>query len=207
MNVEIKNSGAGSDIGAHVDQNNQLHNFSISQSEAQDANDKGNAYNINTGIIGLTSTSDSAVLFFKNDEPPSNGESTIIIDAIAVGIGTDDAGATRDEKTTITLLRNPTAGTIVTGATDVDMIQNRNFGSSNTLSSTTLAYKGAEANTFTDGDDFAKFFQNTARGYYTIDIELTRGSSLGVKMNTQTSAGTTDIYVALICHRKDGKNS
>jgi hypothetical protein len=204
MKVEILNSGAGGDIGMHVDQNNQSHVFSVSQSEAQDANDKGNAYNINTGTIALTTSTESAVLYFKNDESPLNGESTIVVDAIAVGIGD---GGTKDEKSVITVLRNPTSGTIVSGASNVSMNANRNFGSTNTLSSTTLAYKGAEGNTFTDGTDFAKFYQTGTRGYYTIDIELPKGSSLGVKMDTQTSAGATDIYVALICHRKDGKNT
>lgn len=207
MNVEIKNSGPGGDIGAHVNQNNQVHTFSISQSEAKDANSKGNAYNINTGTIGLTANTESAILWLKNDESPVNGESTIIIDAIAIGIGTDDSGATRTEKTTITVVRNPTTGTLIDGATAVDINQNRNFGSTNTLSSTTLAYKGAEGNTFTNGDDFAQFFQNTVRGYYTLDVELPRGASIGIKMNTLTTAGTTDVYAALIFHRKDGKNS
>jgi hypothetical protein len=206
QDVKIKNDGAGNDVGTHVDTNHQLHTNSISRTEGQDAVTKGNAYNINTGIIGLTSASDSAVLYFKNDESPVNGESTIFIEAIAVGVGVADAGATQDEKTVITIVRNPTAGTIVAGATAVDMNQNRNFGSSNTLGSTTLAYKGAEGNTLTDGDDTIQLFQNGVRGYFPINLELPRGSSMGIKMNTNTSAGTTDVYAALILHRKDGSN-
>ena len=152
MDVEIKNGGAGPDIGAHVDQNNQMHVKAIDQTVIQDATSKGNSYNINTGTIGLTNSTASSVLYFKNDEDPVNGESTIVIDAIAIGIGD---GGTKDEKSIITIVRNPTAGTTVSNANNVDMNQNRNFGSTNTLSSTTLAYKGAQGETLTDGDDFA----------------------------------------------------
>lgn len=205
MDVEIKNSGAGPDIGSHVDQNNQLHVFSVDKTVIQDAVSKGLAYNINTGTIGLTSTTASSVLYFKNDEDPINGESGIVIDAVAVGIGD---GGTNSEKSIITFVRNPTGGTTVDNANAVDMKQNRNFGSDNTLSTTTLAYKGAEGETTSGGNNFAQFYQLAGtRGYYTVDVELPRGASFGVTIDTQTTSGTTDIYVALILHRKDGYNN
>ena len=200
MADSIENGGSGVKIGMHVDQNEQAHVHAITRTTTQDALEKGNAYNINTGVIGLTSTSESSVLYFKNDEAPVNGESSFIIDAIAVGIGD---GGTQDEKATITVVRNPTAASF---STDVDMKANRNFGSSNELSSTTLVYKGAEAATFTGGDAIAQFYESGNRGYYSIDMEVPRGSAIGIKMDTQTSAGTTDVYVAIIGHRKDGKN-
>lgn len=206
MDIEIKNGGGGgSDIGAHVDQDNNLHTLAVTKSIARDSVRKGSAYNINTGIIGLTSATESAVLYFKNNEPPINGESGYIIEAIAIGI--DDEGTTAG-MSEITIVKNPTGGTIISGATDVDMKSNRNFGSSNELDSGTLIYKGAEGNTLTGGTDFGKFFQQPGtRGFYEINIELPRGSSLGVNIDTDTSSGTSNIYVALIGHRIDGKLS
>lgn len=195
----IIEDATGSGKKLKVDGNNQAHTFSVTQSEIQQATEKGNSYNINTGTIGLTTSTESAVLYFKNDEAED-----IVIDAVAIGIGD---GGTKDEKSIITIVRNPTAGTIVSGASAVAMNENRNFGSSNTLSTTTLAYKGAEGNTLTDGDDFAQFYQTGTRGYYTVDIEIPKGSSLGIKLDTQTSAGTTDVYAALILHKKDTSNS
>jgi hypothetical protein len=196
--------GTGSGSRLRVDSNNQIHTFSLTRSNTQDAVRKGNAYNINTGLIGLTSATESAVLYFKNDESPVNGESSFVVDAIAIGI--DDEGTTTG-MSLITIIKNPTAGTIVDGATAVDMSANRNFGSSASLSTTTLVYKGAEGNTFTNGEDFAQFMQQPGtRGYYTIDIEVPRGSSIGVKIDTDTSVGTTNVYVALIGHRVDGNN-
>lgn len=201
MEVVIKN-GVGNGNNAFIDANNQVHTFAVTESVIQKAVEDGNAYNINTGTIGLTSATESAVLYFKNDEAPVNGETGIRIDAIAIGI--DDEGTTTG-MSTITLMRNPTTGTIVDDATAVDMNENRNFGSSNTLAS--LAYKGAEGKTFTNGDAIAQFYQQPGtRGYYTVDFFLPKGSSIGVKIDTDTSGGTTNIYAALILHRVDGGN-
>jgi hypothetical protein len=199
--IMIIENGVGNGSKALVDGNNQLHTFSVSETEAQSAVEQGNAYNINTGWIGLTSATESAVLYFKNDESPVNGESAVSIDAIAIGI--DDEGTTTG-MSTITLVRNPTAASF---STAVDMNQNRNFGSSNTLASTTLAYKGAEAATLTGGNDIAIFAMNPGnRLYAPIDFILEKGSSLGIKIDTDTSGGTTNVYAALILHRLNGKN-
>lgn len=198
----IIENGVGNGNTMLVDRNNQAHTFSITETEAGDALIKGNAYNINTGDIPLTTASPSAVLYFKNDEAPVNGETSIFIEAIAVGIKDD---GTTGAMSTIKLIRNPTAGTIVTGATAIDMNANRNGGSSQALDS--LIYKGAEGNTFTDGADAAQFYQSAgSRGYYPINWLLTKGSSIGITIDTETSAGTTNIYVAVICHRVDGNN-
>lgn len=194
--------GTGSGNRVQIDENNQIHTFSVTETENAQATANGDSYNINTGDIGLTSTTESGVLYFKNNESPLNGESGVSIDAIAIGI---DSLGTTSGMSKITVIRNPTEGTLISGASAVDMNQNRNFGSSNTLSS--LAYKGAEGNTVTDGDDIAIFYQSAgSRGYYTINLLLPKGSSVAVKIDTQTSSGTTNIYAALVLHRINGKN-
>ena len=198
----IIENGLGNGNKVAVDSNNQMHVTAITESVIQDGVHKGNAYNINTGWIDLTTTTESAVLYFKNNESPTNGESSISLDAIAIGI---DSLGTQAGLCEITLLRNPTAGTIISSPTNVSMNANRDFGSSNELAS--LAYKGAEGNTLTDGTDFAIFGQNAGtRGFYTIDAVLRKGSSIGIKIDTQTTSGTTRIYAALIMHRVDGNN-
>lgn len=204
MEVELVNNGPGGKIGTHVDQNNQAHVFAVNKTVTQDAVSKGLAYNINSGLIELTSATESGILYFKNNESPIKGESTIVIDAIAIGI--DDEGTTAG-MTDITVIKNPTTGTLISGASTTNLInQNRNFGSSNTLDS--LIYVGTEGSTVTDGEDFALLKQQPGtRGYYNIDIELPKGSSIAIKMDTDTSANSTWVYVALICHRKDGNNS
>lgn len=194
----------GDSWGLRVDKNHQAHAVAVTVTAIEDATHKGNSYNINTGEIALTTATESAVLYFKNDESPVNGESRIVIDSLFVGI--DDEGTTTGASK-ITVVRNPTAGTIVSGATAVDMNQNRNFGSSNTLSATTLAYKGAEGNTLTGGDDIALIYQQPGtRGAYDLNLVLEKGSSIGIILDTDTSGGTTNVYAGLSLHRVDGNN-
>jgi hypothetical protein len=190
--------GTGTGQRVKIDNNNQLHTFSITETEQQQATDKGNSYNLNTGWV--TISADSAVMYFKNDE-----DLPFVIDAVAVGFKT----GTQADIGTITLVRNPTAGTLIDAATNVDMNQNRNFGSSKTLKSTSLAYKAtASGQTFTDGDDIAIFAQSdTGRLFATIDFELPKGSSVGVQVDPNLSSGTIEVYVALIGYLKDVDNS
>lgn len=203
MAETLENGGRGVKIGMHIDQNEQAHVNAITRTNTQDATFKGNSYNINTGDVGLTSTTESAVFYLINNESPVNGETSLIIDAIAIGI---DSLGTTSGMSKITVIKNPTTGTIVANAVAVDNNENRNFGSSNTLSS--LAYKGVEGDTFTNGSDFGTFYQSAgSRGFYSLDVELPKGSSIGVEIDTQTTAGTTNVYVAVICHRTDGKNA
>jgi len=194
--------GRGSGNRAGVNQNKQQLTFSIAQTETQQATLNGDSYNINTGIIGLTSTTESGVLFFKNDEPPVNGESTFAIDSLVIGI--DDQG-TQAGACTIFVVKNPTASSFTT---DVDINENRNFGSSNTLSSSTLAYKGIEGGTFAGGTDIVLSYQNAGtRGFYPLELILPKGSSIGIKIDTQTTAGTTNVYCAILGRRLNGKNA
>jgi hypothetical protein len=203
MDVEIKNGGAGGDIGVHVDQNAQLHTFSITESERNAAVEQGKAYNLNTGIIALTGTSDSAVFYMKNTEAPINGQTDIVIDTIIVGINTRSTTITEDP--VITVVRNPTAGTIIDDANVISINSNSNFGSNNTLDS--LVYSAsATGKTLTDGTDHAMVIASTSRTTIPeLNIDLPKGSSIGVKIDLNTSGGA-NVYVAVVCHRKDGSN-
>jgi hypothetical protein len=195
----IDGTGKGSRL--KVNQNNMATVFSVSETENQQATREGNSYNINTGIIGLTSTTESGVLYFTNDESPVNGESSFIVDELEIGI--DNLG-TQAGACIITVVRNPTA---VSFSTAVDINQNRNFGSSNTLSATSFAYKGLEGGTVTGGSNIDILFQNAGtRERHLVDMEIPKGSSIAVKIDTQTTAGTTSVYCKIIGHRVDGKN-
>ena len=189
--------------GQHVDENQQAHVFAITETEKNSAVESGLAYNINTGIIALTGSSDSAILYFKNTESPINGESDIVIDSIIVGVNT--ISATITENPILTVIRNPTAGTIVDNATAADMKSNSNFGSSNTLDS--LIYKGADGYTLTDGTDHGIVLCKEGRTTIPeLNIDLAKGSSIGLKIDLNTSGGA-NVYVAVVCHRKDGSNA
>lgn len=173
-----------------VDNNSRLHTEAVTSSSNLHAAENGNAYNINTGLISLTTSTDSGVLYFKNGE-----ELDFHIQAVAVGVNTL---GTNDDSTKIRIVRNPTTGTLISDATAVDINENRNFGSTNTLGDS-LAYKGAEGKTVTDGDDIIIFYMGAgSRLFAAIDLVLPKNSSMAVVMDTATSAGTTSIYAALV---------
>jgi hypothetical protein len=192
MSEAIKD-GTGGGYLAEVSSDKKLRTRSISETRVQHATEIGNAYNINTGDIGSLATGESALLYFKNGEALD-----FSVDAIAVGI----KDATGSDIHTVTVVRDPTAGTLVSGASLVDMNQNRNFGSEHTLSSS-LAYKGADTLTLTDGSDIAQFYMNeSGRLYASVDFVIPKNKSIGIKLDLNISS-TTTAYVALIGHQEE----
>jgi hypothetical protein len=179
--------------GTTVDINGkrELKTFSITESESQAATTLGDAFNINTGDIGCAG--DTTLIYFKNDE-----DTDVVIENIAVGI----RGSTITDQATVTLISNPTGGDLITDTTAVDMNGNRRVGSSKTLKSTTLAYKGKVSGTITGGSDVAQFYMgNNSRLFATINFEVERGSSIAIKLEGTTTGGNA--YGALILYRRD----
>jgi len=180
--------GTGSGKKAKVDNGNRLHTHSVSESIIEFAALNGESYNINTGTITLTTANESAVLYFKN-----NGENPINIASVGYLLGNSTGGA-GDLLATVYL--NPTTGTIVSGATDVDINVNKNFGSSKVLA--VDAYKGAEGNTITNGGDAYYSLLNGAGKQYVIStgtVVIPKGSSIGVSITPQTGNTNMDIQV------------
>lgn len=199
----IIENGVGNANKTRVDANNQLHVFAVTEDEQNSAAENGNLYNINTGIIALTGTGDSAILYFKNDESPLHDESNIIITSVIFGLYTRSATVTDSAK--VTIIRNPTAGTIVDDANVAPMISNSNFGSNNSLDS--LIYSAsATGKTLTDGTDHAIVLLSEGRtAVPELNIDLAKGSSLGIKIDLNTSGGA-DVYAAIVAYRKNGNN-
>jgi hypothetical protein len=190
--------------GQHVDKNFQAHAFCITETESNSAVERGQAFNINTGIIALTGTSDSAIFYFKNNESPLNGTSDIVIDSIIIGINT--ISATITEHPIATFIRNPTAGTIVDDASAVSMLSNSNFGSNNTLDDSLVYKASATGKTLTDGTDHAIVLCKEGRTTIPeLNIDLKKGNSIGIKIDLNTSGGA-NVYAAIVCHRKDGND-
>jgi hypothetical protein len=186
---------ASTGTSARVDENNNLHVFAVTESEVENANAKGCALNINTGLIALTGTGDSAIVYFKNDESVD-----YVITGLVVGVGI--RSATTTDYPLVTIVKDPTAGTIISNATAVDMKSNSNFGSSNAFASTTLAYKGVDGATLTDGSDHAIVMIGEGRTFISIPIELARGHAMGVNIDLNTSGGA-NVYCAIIGYIKD----
>lgn len=187
--------GTGSGALARVSTTKRLFTNAVTETQTLHSVEKGDGYNINTGVISLTGTSDSAVMYLKNNETRD-----LVVDAIAVGLG----AGTQSDPCKITIIRNPTTGTLIDGASAVDMNANRNFGSSKSL--TVDVYKGADGNTLTDGADFGILFANqNSRLFADLGIIIPKGNSIGVKIDPNLTTGSINIYAALIVHLQESE--
>ena len=184
---------------AHVDANRDLHTFSVVETEIDAALEKGNAYNVNTGLIAMTGTATSACLYFKNDE---------VTDYVIVGFVTyvGVRSATVTDYPLFTVIKEPTGGDVISDATAVDIRSNSNFGSSNSLSSGTLCYKGKDGGTATGGSTHAIVGVSEGRNQFSLPMELPRGSSVAITVDLNTSGGA-NVYVALIGYLKDANDA
>ena len=184
--------GEGTGAEAGVDSNHRMKTLSTEIPVALDATSDSRGFGLNSGIIGLTSSTASGILYYKHLE-----DRPFIVQAALVGIGS--AGTVTDAST-ITIIKNPTTGTLISGASAVDINQNLDFSSSSTLSSS-LAYKGAEGSTVTDGDDIAILFHPAGSRLTTqVWAKLAKGNSIAIKIDTNTSAGTTNVYAGIVGH-------
>ena len=182
-----------------INENNRGLTSAISIDESLHANKDGDAYNFNTKNIALTNTTDTPVLYLKNNESRNLHIRTVVIGLKASA----DATETQAE---VTFIRNPTAGTIISSPTNSSIIDsNRNYGASKTID--VNAYKGATGDTLTDGEDHIFIYSGVGgRTAINIDEILPQGKSIGV--NIKPPAGNTSLmcYVAVICHFDDIEN-
>lgn len=188
--MEQIQDGTGSGYTQKVDNENRAWVNSLATQAEEGASQDGQAFNINTGLITITNASTkNAVLYLKNNEDLD----FVIVQLIyQTGASTGGSG-----NMYVDVLRNPTAGTIVSGASAVEISANRNFGSSRALSAT--AYKGATGTTFTDGTKFFETILATATQRIAVTagaVVIPKGSSIGI--NFTTPAGNTSMAVEFV---------
>lgn len=182
--------GTGRGYSAKVNEFGQVSTRSVSSSLENFGATQGYTFNVNTGSINLTSANASALLYLKN-----NGEDDLYISSIGYLLGNSTGGA---GDLLVEVIRNPTAGTIVTNAVDAPIISNKNFGSSRPLNAD--VYKGAEGNTFTGGSVAYQSLLNSSAKQYTIatgSVIIPRGSSIGVTVTPQAGNTSMDAQVFL----------
>lgn len=187
--------GSGSGFKAKVDSLNRLRTSSVTQEVTSFRANLGEAYNINTGTITLSSGSKSAVLYIKNNE-----DTSVIITGFIYLIGTNTGGS---GDALIQIERNPTGGTIVSGANTATPY-NRNFGSSRTL--LVDSYKGAEGSTLTGGTVVIEsIFPSPGRQVIGIEsIILDKSNSVGVTVTPPAGTTDQDYQIAVSIYRQAG---
>ena len=187
----IIKDGVGSGNQAKVGSDNKLQVNGVTLTSQEDASICDRAFNLNTGDITLTTANESAMIYFKNNESQD-----FVVQTIVAGFRASTGGTTGDP-IVLSVIRQPTGGTIISGATNVDINANRNFGSPAILDGD--AYKGAEGNTLTGGDACLRLYQNpSGRLAAGISLVLQRGNKIGVNVTPPTGNTSLTGYIALI---------
>lgn len=183
--------GKGSGKFAQVDSRNRLQAKCVAVSAGEAATTDGDSFNINTDWITLTNANETPVLYLKN-----TGTINIHISAIAAGLSPSTGGSS-SEIPSIKIIKNPTGGTIVSGAVAAPIISNRNFGSVVELAAD--VYKGGTGSSMTGGTDHIVIGQaSNGRVFAGIDELIPPNKSIGVTITPQTGTTSQKVYAALI---------
>ena len=194
MAEQIKD-GSGKGNLAKVDGNLRLSTRSVTNNESEQATKEGLSYNINTGFITLTDDNETPILYVINNEPTQ-----LHVTSVILGVGASTGGSGINPRFRVS--KNPTSGTIVSNATSVDIVSNRNFSSNTSFQGS--AYKGVTGDTLSgNGDHILGFASSTSRTVLPVDEILERGDSLGVYITPETSNTSTVVYCALVTHLED----
>jgi len=190
--------------GAHVDANQHQHVEAVNRDEKDQAARFGQKFNINTGDITITTANKHSVLYLKN-----TGDDTMVINSLIYNLGATASG-TGD--VLIEVLRNPTAGAIITNAVAPSVGQgisaNQNFSSTNLLQG--LIYKGANADTVISASDgvsiSTRSAANTGRIVVSLgSLEIEKGASLAIDYTPPASNTSQKVQFALAMHVRTPK--
>ena len=193
--MKIK-SASGNGRELHVNKNNRALTSSVIRTMQEQSTTDARSYNINSGLVTLTTAGESGVLYIKNNE-----DNNLHIDALIVILGPTTAGSATDT-TRVRFYKNPTTGTLISTALAADTSSNRNFGSSNTL--TADVYKGAEGNTITNGSvHIESLISPGNRAVVNIDETLTKGDSAAISYEPNDSNTSIKVMAALALHLMD----
>jgi len=194
--------GKGSGKEAGVDSRNRLITATISESESNNATFQGTKYNVNTGTVTLTSAAKTSILYLKNNE-----ESDVVIDALIYNIGVTSGGSGDIH---VDIIRNPTAGAIVTNANNVAIgtgpEANLNFGSSRTLTADMFVGATGES-VLTDGDEIIKTINPTPTGRIFISpgggFLIPKGKSVGINYTPPVGNTSQEVQFAFNLYIKE----
>lgn len=188
----IKSGNRGTTV--KVDKNERFHTFAVVRTVSEQATQDSIAYNLNSGLVTLTTAGESGIIYFKNNESESFDISSIVV------IMGPSTGGSATDTTRVRVYKNPTTGTLISGATAVDINSNRDFGTSDTLSSS-LVYKGATGNTITDGSvHIDSLVSPGTRASFAISEVLRKGNSLAVSLEPNDSNTSMKVMVAIVGH-------
>ena len=188
--MTIIKDGRGSGNNVRVGPTYRIYTDALTRTDRDIAALTGDAFNINTGSITLTSANESGVLYVKNDSTDH-----LVCSQLVYMFAGSTGGSGSGE---VYVYRNPTEGTLRSGASTSGLrLENKNHGSNKPVDGE--VFRGAEGNTVTDGDIYIETFLgigSTARlelGY----LVLPQGTSLAVTVIPPAGNTSMDIKIAL----------
>ena len=160
------------------------------ESEQVYAAKSGDAFNIHSGEIVLTSA--GTAIYVKNNE-----DRDLVIQGMVVGLG---QGTTSDN-IEIFSYKDVTGGDIVTDATPADFQSNRNYGSAKKLSAD--AFKGKSGGTVA-GDQVGLYYTVAGqRMFAEVNKVLPKGATICIYVDPKLTAGSIKMYCVLVTHLRD----
>lgn len=182
---------------ARVTTQGKLETYSITTDEKIYATEQGEAFIVSSPIFELTNDAETALLYIKN-----NGEeNSILIDEITFITTASNVGA--DVDYTISLLKNPTAGTLLASSNTLDVI-NLNAGSGKELLIETKS--GGTGSTVADPilPVFKRLVTHSGETrQFTTPISIPRGSSVAILINPPIGNTSMKIQINTDIHIKN----
>lgn len=184
MDLTIKD-GTGKGNKAKVNSENRLSTTAVTVTQQQLQSAQGNSYQLGSGVVNLTSASESAVLYVKNDDDRTLGLSGVNITSTAF----------TGSSSGVVLAKVYLLGTGLSSSTTNSPLNN-NFGSSKSANVEVLA--GAEAATVTNGTVVGAFYIPVDTFFYTdIAWVLPKGSSVAVTLTPATGNTSFNATITL----------
>jgi hypothetical protein len=166
----IKDGAAG--YTAKVNRKNQLWTHAVTLPAAQESESEGNAWMLTTSV--LTITNDATIGYLKNTT-----DLEFIVEGIVINMG---SGITYTDQPIIEVYKNPTGGDVISDALPMGLLQNRNFGFSDTFSGD--VFSGKVGGTLTGGDGIMakSIILKEGRTVLPANFILPKQASIGAKL-------------------------
>lgn len=189
--MTVISDGTGTGKKAKVNANNQLETNTISTDIQQQASLDRVLYRISSPVVNLTGTSNSSILYVKNDDTNNN----LIVPALIVAIG-GSTGAAAGSLITGIGRANITGGTIVSTATPASLIPLNLSVTSLPLITAYAGFDGATSTFPVDIPSYQGYHQNV-NDTLPFFITVTPGDNFVISFTPPTGNTSLDVQVSV----------
>lgn len=192
MSEQIRD-GAGTGTLVRVDAAQRLNVAGTQKTIQQNATDNEDSYNIHSGTVTVSVSTEQGILYLKNNET-RDFHITGIVGIIGV--------STNGTEINFKMYKNSTTGTLISTGTVADTNSNRNFGSNKTFSAD--VFKGDGSADVTNGTvHIESIFGPLTRVFFTLDEVLSPGDTTAITFTIANNNTSTNCQAAIIGHLED----